>query len=675
MRPSSSRPRTRAHSMLLRGGVTILVTLAVVGGLPATFPSAAQDSTTYDFNTPGQLATLFNGVGPGLASVTQETSGGIGDSGAIHVPSSSVNAVFTSKEGYSLGPIGSVYRFSTFIKSTGNGGYSGVGFASASPTSASSVTAYRPDDALGISVHGGGYIFHNGPTNYEGSWGSNASGGLTTVKLSTCHDLINNTTACGSPDQWFQIVFIVERVSETDFDLRVEVWPSDVDGTLRFDEATAIVELNGITNSTILDAPLLHSYFSFSGHRVTRFDDYTVTLSGGATAFAADAPVVLTKSVAVVGNPTVALAGQVTSDRGQSVIERGFVYSTSPNPTVADTRVVLGGGVGDFSGTTALPASGTYYFRSFATNATSTGYGSQVSVAYLASGSSGTSGTGSTGGTSGTQGSVSGGTTAPSSIDASTEVAIAAAQTLTGVQSVLVRDGAIVPTVTSIDSSLGPQGGVVIEDPSGALRVSITAAGGASPTSGVNVAPNGEIVCEVCAQLAMDSVVEAWVYSAPRLAAAIRIETDVTDGGCPLLRIPVGTPLDGGSGIEPGAHTLQLRMSTPTGFEVLAIPIAVGETAGLDAEGTLVPSSIQAGGGPVPAHHMLMNGLLVAVLIAVMALALGGPISASSAIASRVRRAVVATSSPSAGRTLHGFDALDRRLDELRESLRASGRA
>ena len=652
-------PLAHTRTTPLRAGVSILVAIALIGGLAVTSPSLAQDATTYDFNTPNQLADLFNGTRD-VASVSQQTTGGIGGSGAIHVPNSSVNAVFTSKEGYSLGPIGSVYRFSTYIKSEGNSGYSGVGFASASPTTASSLTAYRPDNALGISVHGGGYIFHNGTTDYHGSWSSNAGGGLTTITASTCSDLINNRTACGSPDQWFQIVFIVKRVTATTFDLRVEVWPSDVDGTLRFTDASAIVELNGITNTTILDAPLLHSYFSFSGVRVTRFDNYTVALSGGATAFSADAPVVLTKNVEVVGNPTIALAGQVTADRGTAVVQRGFVYSTDPNPTVSDTKVVFGSGVGEFTGTTALPASGTYYFRSFATNATTTGYGAQVAVNYVSSGNPpqpppppGTNTQ--TGGTD----------------DPATTLAVGAAQTLRGPQSVLVRRGEIVPTRTSVSGGIGPRGGVVIEDPTSDLRVTVAAAGGVGATTGINVATDGEIVCEICAQLAAGSVVEAWIYSTPRLAGAIRIDADIADGECPLLRIPVGAPLDGGGAIAPGAHTLQLRMLTTTGLEVLAIPITVGDTVG--GAGSPVPASVPTGGGPRPLPHVLMSGLLVAMLLAVLVLGFGGALTDTYRVLAGARDTIIAAAGPIAGRRLDGFDALERRLDELRRSIGTRG--
>jgi hypothetical protein len=78
----------------------------------------SQNSILYNFNTSSQLSNLFNGVGSGLSRVTQETTGGLGNSGSISVPASgNTDAVYTTKDGYSLGPIGSSYVFESFIKS------------------------------------------------------------------------------------------------------------------------------------------------------------------------------------------------------------------------------------------------------------------------------------------------------------------------------------------------------------------------------------------------------------------------------------------------------------------------------------------------------------------------------------------------------------------------------
>lgn len=110
------------------------VFLAAVFLLSSSQFLLAKSSVFYNFNTANELTNSFNGVGPGLSSVSQQISGGLGNSGSISVPLSTTNAVYTTKDGYSLGPVGSTYTFESFIKSEGNSGYSGVGFTTSSPT-------------------------------------------------------------------------------------------------------------------------------------------------------------------------------------------------------------------------------------------------------------------------------------------------------------------------------------------------------------------------------------------------------------------------------------------------------------------------------------------------------------------------------------------------------------
>lgn len=191
-------------------------------------------------------------------------------------------------------------------------------------------------------------------------------------------------------------------------------------------------------------------------------------------------------------------------------------------------------------------------------------------------------------------------TPAPDVVSGPVAVAVARAAELEGGGSVLVRDSAPVPVTTTIATDAGPRGGLVIQDEDGTLTVTVTTSGGVSETAGVVVPTGGEIVCEICARLAAGSVVEAWTYSTARLTAAVRVEVDVEEDTCPLLRIPTGTPLDGGGAIEAGVHTLQLRMFSDDGFEVLAIPITVGGP---------VPSGVPSGDGPA-----VPSGLLAAVL-------------------------------------------------------------
>lgn len=321
------------------------------------------------------MTSNFNSyVSSGIAE--HSLTGGINNSGAIRAPGSA-SAVFTAKSSYSVGPIGSTYTFTSFMQSVGPNGYSGVGFTATQIPSAlnNSGSPYKPNDALGISVHGGGFVLHNGATSVDGLWASDTVG-ITTIKKSAKLYLLQD----GSPVKWYKIVFKLTRDSNTTFDARVEIWPSDAAGVLlRPLEADAIFEWKDITNTNLINSPSIYSYINFSGDRVYYFDDYQVDLSGGSSVVAAGSPVVLTTS-ATDNSGAVLFSGNVTSDGGTSITDRGFVYGTAPSPTVSDSKVSSGSSVGTFTGTTSTLPPGTYYFRSYATNNAGVTYGSELKV-------------------------------------------------------------------------------------------------------------------------------------------------------------------------------------------------------------------------------------------------------------------------------------------------------
>ena len=93
-----------------------------------------------------------------------------------------------------------------------------------------------------------------------------------------------------------------------------------------------------------------------------------------------DVPNVTTADVTNVYPKAATVGGEVTSDGGLVVTERGVVYSTSPKPTTADTKLVSGKGKGLFSvKLTSLKETTTYYVRAYAINSKGTSYGEQKS--------------------------------------------------------------------------------------------------------------------------------------------------------------------------------------------------------------------------------------------------------------------------------------------------------
>jgi hypothetical protein len=72
--------------------------------------------------------------------------------------------------------------------------------------------------------------------------------------------------------------------------------------------------------------------------------------------------------------------GNISSDGGGSISQRGVCWSTIQNPTISDYKSNDGMGSGQFTSTLlGLSANTTYYVRAYGTNTSGTGYGAQVS--------------------------------------------------------------------------------------------------------------------------------------------------------------------------------------------------------------------------------------------------------------------------------------------------------
>ncbi|WP_445718764.1 beta strand repeat-containing protein [Flavobacterium sp.] len=214
----------------------------------AGLSSNTSNTTYYDFNGGCELAYYFDRGNTGTTAINQSTNTGIGGSGAVNIGNTSANEVYTTKQGYSNGGVGSVYEFSTFVKSEYNSGYSAIGFTSVSAQPHSN--SGNPAVCLGVSVHGGGFIFYNNSSADGGSW---QSGGVVNASI---FDLLNY----GSPDKWYKIVLKITALAGNAYHLRLEVWPSDASGNLLYGSASAVQERT-YTNTTIASSSVLYSYF------------------------------------------------------------------------------------------------------------------------------------------------------------------------------------------------------------------------------------------------------------------------------------------------------------------------------------------------------------------------------------------------------------------------------
>ena len=89
---------------------------------------------------------------------------------------------------------------------------------------------------------------------------------------------------------------------------------------------------------------------------------------------------IINTGVITVYKDTVTISSNIASDGGGSIIEKGFVYSITTNPTISDSVVKFAtAGLGIFSEVlTGLITNTKYYARAYAINSAGTAYGEEV---------------------------------------------------------------------------------------------------------------------------------------------------------------------------------------------------------------------------------------------------------------------------------------------------------
>ena len=111
------------------------------------------------------------------------------------------------------------------------------------------------------------------------------------------------------------------------------------------------------------------------------------TLPSGGTA---QLPTIVTNSVTGITAHTAVCGGEVTSDGGAEVTERGICWGTNANPTISNSHTSAGSEMGAFSATMGgLSANTTYHVRAYATNEAGTAYGSDKEFTTLEGGGGG----------------------------------------------------------------------------------------------------------------------------------------------------------------------------------------------------------------------------------------------------------------------------------------------
>ncbi len=96
-------------------------------------------------------------------------------------------------------------------------------------------------------------------------------------------------------------------------------------------------------------------------------------------------PTVTTNEASAITSTTCTLSGSVTGDGLATVTQRGFVFGTSPDPTVDDIKMpVMTAGVGSYTMELAgLTPGATYHYRAYAINEIGVGYGADMTLGTL----------------------------------------------------------------------------------------------------------------------------------------------------------------------------------------------------------------------------------------------------------------------------------------------------
>lgn len=160
----------------------------------------------------------------------------------------------------------------------------------------------------------------------------------------------------------------------------------------RLNNAPAGVTINSVTKNSGNTATLTLAYDG------TDFDSdvttFSITIDNGVLTYSEDPltgntltitaivetvpTVTTTATITTNGTTTAAWGGEVTSDGGEPVTQKGIVWNTSAEPTIDNNKTEEGAGTGAITGNmTGLTPNTGYYVRAYATNSVGTAYGDQ----------------------------------------------------------------------------------------------------------------------------------------------------------------------------------------------------------------------------------------------------------------------------------------------------------
>ncbi len=139
--------------------------------------------------------------------------------------------------------------------------------------------------------------------------------------------------------------------------------------TITFDTKTSFGSTDGMTRLLKID----------STNFLITYAAQTTSYGNALLASLPTAPTVTTQAVTDIKAKTATGNGNVTSDGGATITERGVCWKTSTGPTTSDSKATASGTTGAFTASmTSLAPKTLYYVRAYAINSVGTSYGNEV---------------------------------------------------------------------------------------------------------------------------------------------------------------------------------------------------------------------------------------------------------------------------------------------------------
>jgi hypothetical protein len=327
-------------------------------------------NSTYQNLLPGRLyyvrayATNARGTGYGMtntftsattnptittAAVTSITNNNATSGGTLI---NSNNVGFTNS--------GLVWSTSPNPTQTANTGMATVGYGQGTITATMS----------GLTPNTTYYVRAFGETSYTTLYGNQVTfttGSLSYITTNAISDITNSTAISGG---------VLTNPSGNPILAKGVVWSTSQNPTVALATKTMDGATEGDFTSTISGLSLGSTYFV----RAYVTNSLGTTYGNTVTVRPASVPTISTTAVTSITNSSAICGGESINNGGSVILEKGIVWSTSPNPTTAlATKTADGGFNASFSSSiTNLSYSTTYYIRAYARNQVGTAYGDEL---------------------------------------------------------------------------------------------------------------------------------------------------------------------------------------------------------------------------------------------------------------------------------------------------------